>query len=119
MAKDDPTPDPTPLPSGEAPPSPSSSAPPSLDEATISDLIKRQVAALFAAQPKADPLASGPSAGDVQTQIDAAIAKALAERDKEDQVFVLQQAFDELKASLPKPPKGGWGRFLLGPGVPR
>lgn len=95
----------------------SSSAPPSLDEASVSDLIKRQVAALFAAQPKPEPTTSEPI--DVQGKIDAAIAKALAERDKDDQVFILQQEFDKFKESLPKPPKKGWGTFLLGHSFPR
>lgn len=72
---------------------------------------------MFAAQPKPDPAAPAADPVDVQGKIDAAIAKALAERDKEDQVYVLQQEFDKLKDLLPAAPKKGWGSWLLGPGM--
>lgn len=103
---------------GSLPPS-SETPPAALDEASITDLIKRQVAALVKAQPKADP-APGAGTVDVEAKIKAAIAAAMAERDKEDQVFVLQQQFDELKASLKNAtPRRGWGAYLLGPGLSR
>jgi hypothetical protein len=102
---------------GSPPPTP---PPAALDDASLTELIEGKVKALFAAQPKpAAPAAPAAEPVDVEAMVTDAIKRALAERDKEDQVFVLQQQLDELKASLPSPPRGGWGRYLLGPGLHR
>jgi hypothetical protein len=112
------------LPEGEAqPPEPQSSGPaPSLDEATIGDLIEKRVKDLFAKQRKEAPAAPAAEGPDVGKLIEEALAKAMAERDKEDQVFVLQQEIDALKEQFKHASperKRGWGSYILGPGLSR
>jgi hypothetical protein len=120
----DPKTDPTPVPPEDPPPSPppSSDPAPSLDEASIGDLIERKVKALFKEQAPAPKPGPAGEPVDIEGKIAAAVATAMQERDKEDQVFVLQAEIDKLKEQFAKGSaerKRGWGSYILGPGLVR
>ena len=118
----DKTPDPTPTPDAPPPAPPSSDPAPTLDEASIADLIEGKIKALFKEREASAPPPPAGDPVDVEGMINAAIAKALQERDKEDQVFVLQQEIDSLKEQFKggtPERKRGWGSYILGPGLIR
>lgn len=74
-------------------------------------------------QHSAPPSSAPPTdQGSIADAIDAAVSRALAERDKQDALAVLADEIDQLKAKITQAPasrKRGWGSYLLGPGLLR
>lgn len=135
----------TPPPSGGKPddktPPP---GPPADADAGLGELIERKVREAFAAalgggkpaepappaapagggkpaEPAAPAASSAPAGagGDIAAAIESAVARALGERDREDQLAVLGKEIADLKAAAARRARPGWGAFLLGPGLPR
>lgn len=116
----DPNPNPPAPPEPPAPPA-NPPAPPA-DDDTITALVEQRIKAALdkitkgnPPAPPAEPPAPGanaPSAAD----IDAMIAKALAGRDREDQVAMLAEQLAEVRGELDKAtkPVRNWATLLLG-----
>jgi hypothetical protein len=115
--------------------------PAALDEAKLNTLIETQAKTLFdkwkaenpapppgdpkppaGDPPKGDPAAPAAPAGDLAAQINAAVASALRGRDNEDQLALLHQEIEGLKAKVlaaPAKMKRNWATLLVGMGIPR
>lgn len=70
----------------------------------------------------AAPVASPSEATSLAGMIEAAVNRALKERDEQDIMATLHDEIEQLKAKVAAAPaarRRGWGSYLLGPGLPR